>query len=349
MAPAQFVFYLVSLFLWTMAQTTDLSSSVHQETGFISAHVGESVTLHCLYQNDVVAKYYWYKQALGQKPWLISTFYKYDKNGTFYNEFKNNPRFTLDADTGKNHLTISDLRTSDSATYYCVSSFSITFEFAEDLTLSVKDSRLNNQALVYQSSSEAVQPGGSVTLNCTVHIGTCDGEHSVYWIRNSEESHPGLIYSHGDKNDQCERKPDSQTHTCVYNLARNSLNLFRAETYYCAVASCGHLLFGNRTELDFESADEYSLTSLYFLSGAVAFTTTLSVLLAFSVCVISRRKSCHCTESPMRLSDPDRKNVEGYQNEDYLNYNALRVNKINRRGRPKDSTWSECVYFSAKQ
>ena len=88
-----------------------------------------------------------------------------------------------------------------------------------------------------------------MTLNCTVQTGTCDGEHSVYWFKHSQESHPGLIYTHGGRNDQCERKGNTQTHTCVYNLPMKSLNRSHAGTYYCAVATCGHVLFGDGTKL----------------------------------------------------------------------------------------------------
>ncbi|KAF3836868.1 hypothetical protein F7725_004332 [Dissostichus mawsoni] len=41
-------------------------------------------------------------------------------------------------------------------------------------------------------------------------------------------------------------------HTCVYNLPMENLNPSHAGTYFCAVASCGHILFGNGTKLDFE-------------------------------------------------------------------------------------------------
>ena len=175
----------------------------------------------------------------------------FDRNGTFYNEFNNNPRFTLDTENGKNNLKITDLHISDSATYYCVSSNLYVFEFVEGTTLNVKGSGFNIQALVHQSASESIQPGGSVTLNCTVHTGTCDdGEHSVYWFKNSQESQPGIIYTHGGRNDQCERNNNTQTHTCVYNLPMKSLDLSHAGTYYCAVASCGQILFGNGTKLD---------------------------------------------------------------------------------------------------
>ena len=210
------------------------------------------MTLECFYEGEVIAKYYWYKQTLGEKPRLISSVYVSNKNVAFYDECKNNPRFTLDTDTGKNHLMISDLRISDSAAYYCASSFSVTFEFVQGVTVSVKGSGLNIPASVHQSSSEIIQPGGSVTLNCTVHSGTCDGEHSVYWFKHSQESHPGLIYTHGGRNDQCERKNDTQIPTCIYNLPMESLNLSHAGTYYCAVDSCGHIVFGNGTRLDFE-------------------------------------------------------------------------------------------------
>ena len=89
-----------------------------------------------------------------------------------------------------------------------------------------------------------------MTLNCTVHTGTCDdGDHSVYWFKNSQESHPGIIYTHGGRNDQCERNSNTQTHTCVYNLPMKSLNLSHAGTD-CAVASCGQILFGNGTKMD---------------------------------------------------------------------------------------------------
>uniref|UniRef100_A0A8C9YSM8 Ig-like domain-containing protein n=1 Tax=Sander lucioperca TaxID=283035 RepID=A0A8C9YSM8_SANLU len=309
---------------------------------FVSAKTGDDFTLRCFYEGDVASRFYWYKQTLGQKPRLISTYYKYERNGIFHDEYKNNPRFTLDTETGKYHLKITDLRVSDSATYYCAS-YSLSIEFAEGTLVNVEGSGLKVSATVHQSASESIQPGGSVTLNCTVHTGTCDGEHSVYWFTNSEESQPGLIYTHGDRNDQCERKPNTQTHTCVYNLPMKSLNLSHAGTYYCAVASCGHILFGNGTKLEFED-EVNSLVLVYFLSGALAFTTILSVLLAFFLYIMNKRNSCQCT-----VSASSTMNAEGYKNEENLHYAALRVNKESRSRRQRDDTEDECVYSGTKQ
>ncbi|XP_051284758.1 immunoglobulin kappa light chain [Dicentrarchus labrax] len=335
------------LFFGEIAQTTYLSSSFNQDRGFISANVGDNITLQCFYESDMVARYYWYKQHLGQKPRLVSTVYVSNKRVDFYDEFKDSPRFSLDTETGKNHLKILDLHISDSAAYYCASSFSVKFEFAEGIIVSVKGSGLKIPASVHQSASESIQPGGSVTLNCTVHTGTCDREHSVYWFKTSEESHPGLIYTHGGRNDQCERKPDTQTHTCVYNLPMQSLDLSHAGTYYCAVVSCGHILFGDGTKLDFED-DEGSRVLVYFLSGALAFNTILVVLLTFFVYFISKRKSCQCRESNGRVSACSTTNAEAHKNEDNLHYAALRVNKASRSRRQRDDAQDQCVYSSVK-
>ncbi|XP_042258234.1 uncharacterized protein LOC121890045 [Thunnus maccoyii] len=341
MRSAEFVFFLTCLLLGQkMAQMTDVkfSSSVRQERSFVSVNTGDNLTLQCFY-DGVVARLYWYKQTLGQKPRIISTYYKYESNGTFHDELKNNPRFALDTETGKNHLKITNLRISDSATYYCASSYSSKFEFAEGTIVNVKASGLNIQALVHQSASES-----SVTLNCTVHTGSCnDGNHSVYWFKNSEESQPGIIYTHGGRNDQCERNSNTQTHTCVYNLPMKSLNLSHAGTYYCAVASCGQILFGNGTKLDVELD---SPVVVYFLSGALVFITILSVLLAFSVYKM-KRNSFQSTESQARISAPSTVNAKGYKAAENLYYAALSVNLTNRRRR-QNQTWSECVYYSVK-
>ncbi|XP_042258040.1 uncharacterized protein LOC121889884, partial [Thunnus maccoyii] len=335
---------------FTSAQVTDLkfSSSVRQDNGFISANVGDDTTLQCFCEG-VVAKLYWYKQTLGQKPRLISTFQKYEVITTFHDEFNNNPRFTLDTENGKNNLRITDLHISDSATYYCVSSYLNKIEFLEGTTLSVKSSGLNIQALVHHSASESIQPGGSVTLNCTVHTGTCDdGEHSVYWFKNSQESHPGIIYTHGGRNNQCEMNSNTQTHTCVYNLPMKSLNLSHTGTYYCAVASCGQILFGDGTKLDFElDGVDSCLVLVYFLSGTLAFTTILSVLLAFSVYKMKKRNSCQ-SEPQHGFSAPSKADAEGNQDSDNLHYAALNANVANRSRGVRNNSQNECVYSSVK-
>ncbi|XP_026007742.1 uncharacterized protein LOC113012011 [Astatotilapia calliptera] len=335
-------FALICLVFWKIDRVTNiqLSSNVRQESGFISANVGDNVTLRCFYEGDVAAMFYWYKQTLGQKPKLISSFYKHDKNGTFSEDFKNNPRFSLDSKNGKNHLTISNLQMSDSATYYCISCYAYKFEFAEGTTIHVKGSDLNLQTSVHQLSSATVQLGASLTLNCTVHTGTCDEEHSVYWFKSSEKSHPGLIYTHGGRNNRCERKANTQTNTCVYNLPIKSLNLSDNGMYYCAVASCGHILFGNGTKLGSEDEVTFPDFLVHVLSGVLAFTTTLSLLMGFLVWKMNKESQARCSDAA---------NAEGYQDADNLHYAAVQTQKSNRQRRQMNDTMNHCVYSSVRQ
>uniref|UniRef100_A0A8C7JGN8 Ig-like domain-containing protein n=1 Tax=Oncorhynchus kisutch TaxID=8019 RepID=A0A8C7JGN8_ONCKI len=220
---------------------------------FSDSNVGDTVTLQCFYEGNMAMHFSWYKQPLGEKPQVISTVYRYDEAPTFYHEFKGNPRYSVQSGQGINHLSISDINSLDSALYYCGSAHSNVLEFGKETFLNIKGS--NSKTVVEQPVSESVQPGDSVTLNCTIHTETCAGEYSVYWFRQgSGESHPGIIYTHGDRSDQCEKSPEagSPTQSCVYNLLKRNLNLSDAGTYYCAVALCGEILFGKGTKLDIQ-------------------------------------------------------------------------------------------------
>uniref|UniRef100_A0A3P9BEF8 Uncharacterized LOC101471058 n=1 Tax=Maylandia zebra TaxID=106582 RepID=A0A3P9BEF8_9CICH len=327
---------LTCLFLGETAHTNDLkfSLSLYQERHFVSANTGDDVTLRCFYEGNDVARLYWYKLHLGKESKLICTI-TVDNQAMFNDEFKSDPRFTVNSEKGNCHGCREDLDISDSATYYCASSYGYMFAFAEGTVIDVKGSGSNIPTLVQQSASETIQPGGSVTLNCTVHTGTCDEEHSVYWFRDSEDSFPRIIYTHGGRNDQCERKPNTQTHTCVYNLPMKSLP--HAGTYYCAVASCGHILFGNGTKLEYE---RNCCVFVYFLSGALAFTTLLNVLMAFILYVTHKRNSTkHAGTATFIVA----------QNEENIHYAALRHHKADRPRRLRNNSKAECVYSSIKQ
>nr|XP_046236415.1 immunoglobulin kappa light chain-like [Scatophagus argus] len=344
MAPPNFALCFTCLLVVNMAHTTALKqSSLH----FLSANVGESVTLSCSCPDDESVIFYWYKQTAGLNPKLVSSFYSYNANSTLHDEFKN-PRFSVDSEKHKYQLKISDLRISDSGTYYCIGSNLYALEFCEGRTVTIKGSELKIPVLVHPSASETIQPGGSVTLNCTVHNGTCDGEHSVYWFKNSGESHPGLIYTHGGRKGQCERNPNTQTHSCVYSLPLKSLNLSHAETFSCAVASCGHILFGDEIKFDIENEVDSLVSLVYILSAALALTTILVVLLAFTVYKMSKRK-CQYTEPNETFSPTSAPNAAPCQDTENLHYAALRDLKANRSRRQKSNTNDECVYSSVKQ
>uniref|UniRef100_A0A8C5HJ51 Ig-like domain-containing protein n=1 Tax=Gouania willdenowi TaxID=441366 RepID=A0A8C5HJ51_GOUWI len=314
MTCAHFVLSLICLLSIAQETCQSSSSSLYQERRLISVNVGDNVTLQCLYEDDDDASLiYWYKQPLGKQPKIISTYLKYKKEGTFHDEFLNNTRLTLNMTDNTLYLKISDVKASDSATYYCLKySYQFKMQFSEGTTVVVKDANSFINAFVQQSDSETIHSGQSVTLKCTASTGSCDGEYSVYWFKNSEDHHPSLIYTQSDNSDQCERKTN-KTHTCVYNLSLNNLDQSNAGTYYCAVTVCGRIVFGNgKLHFDIFSV-EHSLKMVHILGGALAFTIILILLL-----------------------------------EEILHYAALNVIQVSKTGRKRNITKTECVYSTVK-
>ncbi|XP_023821914.1 uncharacterized protein LOC111949274 isoform X2 [Oryzias latipes] len=339
--PAQFVVILTCLLSGNTAQSISLgsSSSVLQESVFKSAHIGETVTLPCFYKEFYLKYVSWYIYILGKKPKQLSYLRKYDKNVTLSDEFKN--RFTLKPGNQSSHLIISDLKQLDSATYFCIAGYQTHLTFTAAFTVDVKGSGLTIQTSVDQSSSENIHAGDSVTLNCTVHTGSCDEEHRVYWFKDSEDSHPGLIYTHGGRKDQCERK-NTKTHSCFYKLYTKNLNRTHAGIYYCAVVSCGHILFGNGTKLDLTGQPNSLL--VYFLTGSLTF---MSIVVIFLVYKITKDICCQSKDQISAAGSTPQTEIESEDTES-LHYAAINVKRSNKSRRQNGSI-TDCIYASVTQ
>uniref|UniRef100_A0A4W5JK55 Novel immune-type receptor 12 n=1 Tax=Hucho hucho TaxID=62062 RepID=A0A4W5JK55_9TELE len=311
----------------------------------------ETMILRCFYEGDMAMHFSWYKQTFGGKLQLFSTVhYKFDRNATFYYEFKDNPRFSVENGPKKNHLRISDMQLSDSGTYYCGNAYTNRVEFGKGAILIVEGSGSRNMPILQQSVSESVQPGDFVTLNCTIHTETCAGEHSVYWFRHgSGESHPGIIYTHGDRSDQCEKSPEagSPTQSCVYNLPKRNLSLSDAGTYYCAVALCGEIQFGNGTKLDIQVPDYDSPFDLSpTVLALVVSNIVLGIVTLLLVWALYKNLNRHHRDDPTSQGNQN-------QDSDVLNYAAVSFTPKNssssRRAREKtrreDAVYSQVRYL----
>uniref|UniRef100_H3BWU1 Ig-like domain-containing protein n=1 Tax=Tetraodon nigroviridis TaxID=99883 RepID=H3BWU1_TETNG len=296
------------------------------------------MTLPCSREDDSKNQFHWYKQTLGGKPRRMSSFYKHDTNVEFKEEFRNDTRLSLNITDRNYHLMIGNLSFSDSATYYCASSYVYTFHLDKIYIVHVTSLHLNTPVEVHRLPSESRQSGESWILNCTVHTGTCDEELSVYWFRTSGASEPELIYAHRSRNDHCKGK----NNTCFYNLSTKNLTS-KAGTYYCAVSLCGRILFGGGTKLENENKVTGADYLLYFLTGALVFSTILSVLLASFLFKLHKRSSSRLTETQ---SGPSFNMTEMVQ-EDNVHYAALRDHKINRPRKKRPS--NDCVYASVHQ
>ncbi|XP_029696889.1 uncharacterized protein [Takifugu rubripes] len=339
MTSAKLIFWLMCLEKFAQTASMEFSPSLNRKTNFILVKPGQNLTLPCHDKDDVSTRIYWFKQTLGEKPRLICTHRISSKDWKFVNDFKTNPRFQLHPGNKVANLTISDLELSDSATYYCVNHYLNVNDFLEGYNVIVEGSGLT----IDQSASQSIQAGGSVTLNCTVHTGwTCDGDHTVYWFRNSGQSQLGLMYSHTGRNKQCERK----TNTCFYNFSMKNLKTSQTGTYYCAIAACGHILFGNGTKLVFEDKGNY-LVLVYFLSATWIFTIIVVILLTISLYMTKKRNSQHSLDLQSGIPDSPTANPAGNQKEDNLHYAALRANQSNRSRKQKNRQ-NECVYSTVR-
>ncbi|XP_019724205.1 uncharacterized protein LOC109515075 isoform X2 [Hippocampus comes] len=233
------------------------------------ASLGDHVTLPCNFAPD--AKYLcWYKQVAGDKPQIVFSFYVYALNSHSHQmatEF--NKRMIIHAGQNSFHLNISNVQLSDTAMYYCGQSRLNVMSFDSGIFLLVKES--TRLSVLQHPTSITESPGGSATMNCTMHPGSSDGVHTVYWFRKaSGDSH--LLYVHSESSSGCATASEKG---CVYMLSKRDVAMSDAGTYYCAVASCGEIVFGKGTCLEI---DDKTLTD-----RVLTYCVRASLLVSFGV------------------------------------------------------------------
>ncbi|XP_072573289.1 uncharacterized protein [Paramormyrops kingsleyae] len=313
---------------------TALAVDVVQPSPLMRVQLGDSVTLTCFCPEETTFVA-WLKQAVGQKPQLMAKAPRY-VSGKFDEEYENIKRYSLQNAKGSFNITISNAEPSDSAVYYCAAVFlhEVTFGNGTFVIITGKDS--NSRTVVQQPVSDTVQPGDSVSLQCTIETGSCAGEHSVYWFRHgSGESLPGVIYSHGNRSDECEKSPEagSPTQSCVYSLPKRNLSLSDAGTYYCAVAMCGEMLFGNGTQLDI---DGYQNLWDPLHSGLLIVLSCSIILNVALICIRCKMTCTHCADQKNNDVSKVEWSRKQYHDEDTLNYAALNLKNPKPRRQKKD-------------
>uniref|UniRef100_A0A4W6C6D2 Ig-like domain-containing protein n=1 Tax=Lates calcarifer TaxID=8187 RepID=A0A4W6C6D2_LATCA len=199
----------------------------------ITVHLGEPVTFTCVLPGTELSsrQLYWYKQSAGDTLKLIVTLWKSTKP-EFTPEFSES-RLQVNDHKSFINLTIVKTIQEDEGMYHCAIVEWIETKWSGTY-LSVKG-KCN---LFLQ------------TFPVTRHV----QEISVYWFRaGSNKSHPNIIYTDGNKPDECQKKPDAHSppKSCVYHFSK-TVSSSDSGTYYCAVATCGEIIFGNGTKLGIE-------------------------------------------------------------------------------------------------
>ncbi|XP_052458575.1 immunoglobulin kappa light chain [Carassius gibelio] len=247
---------LSTLFLLTFANVTCESDDFIHQHPLLVAEFGSNVILPCSHSDDFINSVSWYKHSFGKKPLLVA----YSEHGSgsvkYQNGFKNTNKYRIRTGNGSFNLTIIHLEEYDFATYYCAVRFLNIVKFGEGTILLRKESDgIRSNTVLQRPVSDRLHPGDSVSLQCSVISQICAGEYSVYWFRHSSEhSHTGLIYTSDNRSDQCMERSENgfSTQSCVYSLSQTELRSSDAGIYYCAVATCGKIHFGNGTKLIIE-------------------------------------------------------------------------------------------------
>lgn len=220
------------------------SSFIIQDSGIRQAVVGQTVTLHCSCNSEVVTYYTWYQQKLGGKPVTIATRMR-KSQASVSDEYK--ARFNVTGGNGINNLTISSLLQSDSAMYYCGILEFNAIEFGAGLFLHVKTSLTRGLLAVHQPELVQLPLGHPLNLTCYTHAQQCKEEQSMFWFRQSAGK-PAIIHHNVG---HCVKESSSGKRNCTSYFSIKSMNASDAGMYYCALASCGEIMFGPGTLVQF--------------------------------------------------------------------------------------------------
>ncbi|XP_013125767.1 uncharacterized protein LOC100702256 [Oreochromis niloticus] len=326
--------------------------SDHQIFDTKNVAVGENVTLNC--SRDRLwhsTNLFWIRLVSQSFPEIVGSTMSYDSP-----TIEKTHHITTKQEPGTFVLHINRAQLTDTAVYYCIKVRKRNMTFLKGTFLRIKGPDPGITGVTQDSLSNPVHPGDPVTLQCSVLSNsenrTCTEDHSVYWYRaKPDESHPSLIYSHKNNGYDCEGSPPSQQ-KCVYSFSRN-ISSSDTGTYYCAVATCGEILFGYGTKLDIEVpvVRHWDLTNTVLILLCVALSISL-IVIAFLIYIIKEKNKTSAAASLQTNTETTRAEQQIHKrHEDSLTYAAPTFTKRNTRKaerRNARATETICIYSDVR-
>uniref|UniRef100_A0A3Q2EDI7 Ig-like domain-containing protein n=1 Tax=Cyprinodon variegatus TaxID=28743 RepID=A0A3Q2EDI7_CYPVA len=218
----------------------------------VTVQLGESVTLPCAFTEKFQSTtwLHWYKQSAGDNLKLIVMQQKSIKPN--YGPDVSASKIEATNDEKFSNITIQKTVIQDEGMYHCAH-MDWTKSTWTGTYLSIKDfSRTSRYNVLQNPTTDAARSANSETLQCSLLSGSedkmCSGELNVFWFRaGSEKSYPDIIHSNENGLHNCEKTSTLNTQRkCSYNLSKN-FSSTDTQTVYCAVATCGEILFGKGT------------------------------------------------------------------------------------------------------
>nr|NP_001131067.1 novel immune-type receptor 8 [Oryzias latipes]ACB86918.1 novel immune-type receptor 8 isoform 1 [Oryzias latipes] len=286
--------------------------------------VGEDVKLTCARQTDVLYRenLFWIRIVSGKKPELLGGTMNFD----FDVEIRKS-HITAKQEPGSFVLEINEAMESDDGVYYCIKVQNLNLTFLTGTFLSVKGREPDIVAVTERFGSNKFYPEDPITLECSVLSSsdheTCAAEQRVFWFKTqSNKSHPHVIYAHGNSSDECLRTPEAPSvQKCVYSFNKNFISS-DAGTYYCAVAACGEIFYGNGTTLTELQMWDLQTANTVLLVLFATFSASIFVII-FLLCKI-KKKSGSSFNDVLNSSD-DGKHQKS--KDDSLTYSAATFTK----------------------
>uniref|UniRef100_A0A3B5PVM2 Ig-like domain-containing protein n=1 Tax=Xiphophorus maculatus TaxID=8083 RepID=A0A3B5PVM2_XIPMA len=142
---------------------------------------------------------------------------------------------------------------------------------------------LDNTAIQQLAVSIPVHSGDTATLQCSVLFDSetmaCSEDFRMFWFQaKSNNTYPNMIYTDGNKHHECEKRSDSEK-SCMFNFSK-VVNSSDSGIFYCAVTSCGKILFGNGTRLEIVDNTGFEFTVPMIVSCLVS-SLILNIVLIF--------------------------------------------------------------------
>ncbi|KAM7417275.1 hypothetical protein PAMA_017095 [Pampus argenteus] len=290
------ILQLAALILLTAVSLIQTAEDPHL-ISLTEVEPGDNVTFYCsVSEKDVL--FYWCKQSLGHtvQTVAVGSFGKI----TVTKQFKES-RFTVAKEDTLYVLIITNVSKEDEAAYFCQKGTTLSRTSANGTFLAVNENNQQESVYVRQSPEKASVPlGDTLTLQCSLlytntaeNTDQCPDEHSVYWFRAASAGfHPGFVSTHRNRSDERVER------SCVYSLSKTIQDSSDTGTYYCAVVTCGEILFGEGTNVETSS----ELGSVVLVLGSLlACCVTVIVIPIF---YINGRKLCkHCKVTTGRADD----------------------------------------------
>ncbi|XP_030595944.1 uncharacterized protein LOC115787395 [Archocentrus centrarchus] len=309
----------------------------------------ESATLTCALPDEELGsrKIHWYKQRVGDTLKIIVTLLKATEP-QYASPFLE-AKFYARNDKHFSKLTILETAREDEGMYHCgITNWADTEWSGTYLLIKGNTQRTSNYIVVQQPvESNPVRPGDTADLQCSVFSDseneTCPGAHNVFWFRAG--SQPNIIYTDGNSTNQCEKSSETQK-KCVYRFSKN-IDSSDAGTYYCAVATCGEILFGNGNTLDIHESSVLSqrASTVFFRCAVVVITL---IVIAALIYTIKTNNSDHCK---VALLQKNVINQKRQQNKDTERFSAVvfTMMKVDRsKIKDTNTVKREQIYMAVK-